>query len=941
LPDWREEIARRLSSLKLDSTREIEIIEELSQHLEDRYLELVSGGATDDDARRDVLMELNYENLLAQGLLGVVREAPQEPAVPGDSGHNFIASRWQDLRYALRQFQRNPGFALVAIITLGLGIGASTAIFSVIDNVLIEPFPYKDAGHIIYPRVHGLTQGPDEGRQGFSSDELLAFVRENRSLDGVIGTTDDPVLYKHGAGVEWLYGADMTPGSFEFFGMPALYGRVLQPADYKPGAPPVFVLRYKAWKARFNGDPKALNKIVVLNGTARTLVGIMPPRFGWYDADVWIPKTPHPGMSIGFAGLPERWFILGRLKHGVSVAQASADLTGIVNPLAKLRPQDYPAQFQMFAVPFGHSGVGHLESTLYTVLAAVGLLLLIACVNVANLMLARAASREKEFALRAVLGAGQARLVRLLLVESLVLAIGGAALGVLIAWGALKFIVATMPSDSIPAESVIGLNAPVLAFTLMLAVLTPLVFGLAPALQAGRRDLNDPLRDMGRGVVGGFRTARLRNAAVVVEVAVSLTLLIGSGLLMRSFLALRKVNLGLQADHVFKTTLLLPSDRYKTAEQVSAFVRPVLERVKAIPGVTDAAASSSVPPNDSRDSKIEISGKSPEKQWRAQVQDVSETYFRVLRIPFEMGRGFTETEIDDARKVAVVNRKFVSIYLSGEDPIGRRVKLVELENVADSLREPSFEIVGVVDDVSNQGAPGYGRGGLQAPIEPQVWVPYTVTGSGERSLIVRSVQMPMSIMEDVQQAVWATDPGVALMYPDALEQMISRRWYAGPRFALLMMMIFGGVGLVLVTVGVYSVLEYTTAQKTHEIGIRMALGAERGNVLRLIVIDGLRLVLAGVAVGLVMSLLLGRAVEAELWPGVKPYDPATLASTVLLLLATGALACWIPARRAARVDPMVALRYEWRETRERGPMAKFEPTGRNCRRPRARLMTSG
>jgi putative ABC transport system permease protein len=910
MPDWSMEISRRLSSLNLESAHEVEIVEEVSQHLDDRYHELISGGVKEEDARRAVLMELNDGEMFAQERPGVVREARREPAGHGNDGQGFVASLGQDLRYALRQIQRNPGFALVAILTLGLGIGASTAIFSVIDNVLLEPFPYKDAGHIIYPRVHGAAQGPDEGRQGFSSDELLAFAGENHSLDGVIGTTDDPVLYKHGAGVEWLYGADMTPGSFEFFGMPALYGRVIKPADYKPGAPPVFVLRYKAWKSHFNGDPNVLNKVFVLNGTARTLVGIMPPRFGWYDADVWIPKTPHPGMSIGFAGLPERWFILGRLKHGVSVEQASADLTGIVNPLAKLRPQDYPTQFQLFAVPFGHSGGEHLESTLYTVLAAVGLLLLIACVNVANLMLARATSREKEFALRAALGAGQARLMRLLLAESLVLAIGGATLGVLIAWGGLKFIVATMPPDSIPAESVIGLNAQVLAFTLLLAVLTPLIFGLAPALQAARRDLNDPLRDMGRGVIGGFRTARLRDAAVVVEVAVSLTLLVGAGLLMHSFLALRAVNLGLQADHVFKTTLLLPPDRYKTAEQVSAFVRPVLERVKAIPGVTDAAESSSVPPNNSRDSKIEISGKSPEKQWRAQVQNVSETYFRALRIPFEMGRGFTEAEISGARKVAVVNRKFVSTYLSSEDPIGRRVKLVELEGIADSLREPSFEIVGVVDDVSNQGAPGYGRGGLQAPIEPQVWVPYTVTGSGERSLLVRSVQTPMSVMEEVQQAIWATDPGVALMYPDALDQMISRRWYAGPRFALLMMMIFGGVGLILVTVGVYSVLAYTTAQRTHEIGVRMALGAERANVLRLVIIEGLRLVLAGVGVGLVVSLLLGRAVEALLWPGVKPYDPVTLASTVVLLLATGVLACWIPARRAARVDPMVALRYE-------------------------------
>jgi putative ABC transport system permease protein len=292
------------------------------------------------------------------------------------------------------------------------------------------------------------------------------------------------------------------------------------------------------------------------------------------------------------------------------------------------------------------------------------------------------------------------------------------------------------------------------------------------------------------------------------------------------------------------------------------------------------------------------------------VQNVSETYFGVLRIAFEMGRGFTESEVNDARKVAVVNQKFVSTYLAGEDPIGRRVKLVGLKSAADSLGEPSFEIVGVVGDVANQGSGGYGSGGLRTPIQPQVWVPYTVTGSGLQVLVVRSQQSPMALMNEVQQAVWATDPGVALVYPDALEHAISQGLYAGPRFTLLLMIIFGCVGLLLVTVGVYSVLAYTTAQRTHEIGVRMALGAERANVLRLVILEGLRLVLAGVAVGLVVSLLLGRAVEAQLWPGVKPYDPATLASTVFLLLATGVLACWIPARRAARVDPMVALRYE-------------------------------
>ena len=815
----------------------------------------------------------------------------------------------RDLRYALRSLGRSRAFAAVAIVTLGLGIGASTAIFSVIDNVLLDPFPYKNAGRFVFPRIHGTTQAPEEGRQGYTSNELLEFARHNHVFDAVIGTSDDPVLYKRGKGVEFLDGADVTPGAFEFFGMRALYGRVLQPADYQPGAAPVFVMRYKIWKTRFNGDPGVLNKPFVLNGAARTLVGIMPPRFGWYDAALWIPKKPRPGVPAAY-GLPADWFLLGRLKPGVSRAHTAADLAVIAHHLAKIHPQDYPAHFQVLIKALNDSVVAGFESELYTVLAAVGLLLLIGCANVANLMLARATAREKEFALRAVFGAGRARLLRLLLVESLVLAMGGAALGILIAWGGLKLIVATMPPDLIPSESVIGLNAAVMAFTVVLAVLTALIFGLAPALQVARRDLNDPLRESGRGMIGGFRAGRMRDTVVVLEVAVSLTLLVSAGLMMRSFVALQRVNLGLRAEHVFVTQLLLPPNRYKTVPQISRFFQPLLARLKAVPGVADAAESSSFPPYGGDDSKIEISGKSPIEAWQAQVQTVSEGYFRVLRSPLNMGRAFSETEINRARKVAVVNQTFVSTYLHSDDPIGRRVKLTGLESLADPVRDPWFEIVGVVSDVANQGPPQYGGAGLRAPVEPEVWVPYTVTRSGLQILVVRSKQTPMALLHDVQQAVWATDSGVALIGSGALKDAIEQVLYVGPRFALVLMTIFGCVGLILVTVGVYSVLAYATAQKTHEIGIRMALGAESGHVLRLVVGTGLQLVAAGVAIGLIVSLLLGRVMEAELWRGVKPYDPVTLASMALLLLAIGALACWIPARRAARVDPMVTLRYE-------------------------------
>jgi len=395
----------------------------------------------------------------------------------------------------------------------------------------------------------------------------------------------------------------------------------------------------------------------------------------------------------------------------------------------------------------------------------------------------------------------------------------------------------------------------------------------------------------------------------VMEVAVSVTLLVGAGLVMRSFVALRELHLGLQADHVLQALLPLPESRYKTAAQVSGFFQPLLARLKALPGVVDATESSALPPYGGEDSKIEISGRPHQDEWHALFQGISEGYFRVLRIPFKGGRGFSNAEITDARKLAVVNETFVSTYLHGENPVGQRVKLMQVETLADPARDQWFEIVGVVGDVTNQYSFGSAQG-LQAPIAPAVWVPYTVTGSEVQVLMVRSQQTPMALMNDVRQAVWATDSGVALAFPGALEDRVNERLYAGPRFAFLLMAIFGCLGLTLVTIGVYSVLAYATARKTQEIGVRMALGAERADVLRLVIRAGLRLVTAGIAIGLLVSVLLGRAIEAELAYGVKSYDPLTLAGTTLLLVVTGALACWIPARRAARVDPMVALRYE-------------------------------
>ena len=815
-----------------------------------------------------------------------------------------IEGAWHDLRYALRTLWRNRAFTAVSIATLGLGIGAATAIFSVIDNVLLAPFPEKGAERMVFARVQN-QQSQEGGRQGYTAREFLEFAENSRMLDGIVAAFGDVVRYKHGEGTERLDAALVTPGTFEFFGMPALHGRVMQPSDYEPGAAPVFVMRHKTWMARFGGDPSILDTTFVLDGTARTLVGIMPPRFGWYGADVFIPEKLTRGADTGSADSPPYWFLVGKLKPGVSTQQAEADLTAIAVRLAESHPQDYPAQFSVRVRTLLDSVVGRyrpFQALLYTVLAAVGLLLLIACSNVANLMLSRATAREKEFALRAVLGAGRRRLVRLLMVESLALALAGAVLGVVVAWGGLKALVAAMPPNLVPSESVITLDAPVLTFALCVAVLTTLVFGLAPALHAARRDVNDPLRDSGRGVAGGFRGRRLRDALVVMEVALSLTLLIGAGLLMRSFVAQRQADLGVRADHVFRTSLVLPEDRYKTAEQTARFLEPLLARLQALPGVVDAAASSSIPPYGGAESRIEIAGETHADEWQSLFQYVSEEYFRVLRIELREGRVFSEADIDDARKVAVVNETFARKYLSGESPIGRRVRLGKLETAAGVGHDAWFEIVGVVADLRNRGP--------QVTIEPEVWIPHTITGGSEANvLMVRTAHDPGTMLNAVRQEVWAADSAVALAIPGTLEDYISDALYAGPRFGFLVMTVFGCIGLVLVMVGVYSVLAYSTTQKTHEIGIRMALGAEGSAVLGMVVKAGLRLVVAGVVVGIAVSLVLVRVIEAQL-AGVTAYDPATLAATTLLLTITAGIACWIPARRAARVDPIVALRYE-------------------------------
>jgi putative ABC transport system permease protein len=811
----------------------------------------------------------------------------------------MMESLGSDLRFGARTLWKSRAFSAIAIITLALGVGASTAIFSVIDNILLEPFPYPQAQRLMSLEIHNTDESNPGGRGAFSDAEFLDYSTQNHVFDSAIAMAQEDVLYTSGEGTERFVGMLISPNTFEFLGVQPLLGRAAQPADYQPGAPPTFVLRYKTWVSRFSSDPSILNKTFTLNGEARTLVGIMPPRFAWGDADMWIPQTPVRGETSN--GFPRFWFMLGRLKAGVTKDQGAADFAVLAKQQATLHPADYPTHFSVQLSSLADGVVGQFRATLFIVLAAVGLLLLIGCGNVANLLLARATTREKEFAVRAALGAGRRRLIQQLLVESMLLAIGGALLGSLLAWAGLKGLIAIIPPNIVPAESVIRMNGRVLLFTLAVSMLTALIFGLAPALQASRRNLNDSLRDSSKGTSGGSSHANIRNAVIVFEVALSLTLLIGAGLLMRSFAALHEVKLGLRPDHILVARLPLPQDRYKTAPQVAGFFRPLLQRLNSLPGVVSATETSTLPPYGGIPSDIEVPGKVHTEKWSSLFQLCSEQYFTVLRIQFRRGRGFTESEVNNARKLAVINQTFQRKYFGDEDPIGKRIHILQLEKFPDAQPDAWYEVIGIVDDVKNHG--------LQDPIEPETWVPYTVTGSAQRGVLVRTAGDPLLMMNTVRQEIWGTDRSVALTLTGTMEDFINSFSYSQPRFGFLLVTVFALVGVILVSIGVYSVIAYTTTRRTHEIGIRMALGADGGDVQRLVIRTGLRLVALGIVIGLCVSFVLARLIASQLW-GVSAHDPLTLVVVPFLLLIIGVLACWIPARRATHVSPVVALRYE-------------------------------
>ncbi|MBA3438661.1 MAG: ABC transporter permease [Pyrinomonadaceae bacterium] len=787
---------------------------------------------------------------------------------------------WQDLRYGLRMLFKNPGFTAVAVLALALGIGANTAIFSVVNAVLLRPLPYKDADRLVVTNL-SLPDYHDVERGNGVFDGMAVYAS---NLYNLIGTD----------GSEQVLGAIVSPDFFPLLGTPSL-GRTFSAAETGES---LAVISHDLWQRRFGGDAGALGKTLNLGGRPHTVVGVMPPEFQFPDSGFKLWVT----MGSAMAATPEQtenrslriFRVIAHLKSGVSLTQAQAD----VDRIANLLEQQYPDTNQGVSIRFVslyERMVGPVRPALLVLLGTVGFILLMACANVANLLLARTATREREIAIRAALGAGRWRVARQLLTESVLLSSLSGALGVVLAaWGI--DLLPHLGAGDIPRASSIRIDLPVLFFTLGASLLTGILFGLAPALQAAKINLNESLKEGGRGGAGGTRGRRLRGALVVTEVALSMVVLIGAGLLIKSFTRLLKADAGFVTENLL--TMNIEMSRYKEPQKRAALASQVVEQIEQIPGVQAVGGGTGLPPQTAqRGTSFEVEGLSaldPSVR-SAYFLAITPHYFRALGTPLIGGRSFNERDIETAPKVVIINRSLARRLFPTEDPVGRRIKLVNPD------QQPDWRmIVGVVGDIK--------YAGLDDPGEAAIYTPFAQTPFYWTYVMVRTTSSPLSVSTAIQKAVSSVDQNLIAARIQPMEQLISAS-VAQPRFNALLLSIFAGLALVLAAVGIYGVVSYGVAERTREIGIRMALGAREADVLKLVVGQGVVLSIIGVSLGLIGAVAVTRVTTSLLY-GVSATDPATFLMVSLLLIGVAALASFIPARRATKVDPMIALRYE-------------------------------
>lgn len=816
---------------------------------------------------------------------------------------------WQDVRYGVRMLARNPGLTAIAVLALALGVGANTAIFSVVNSVLLRPLPYKTAERLVslYGQNTNNAEANSTDKPPLSYPDFRDYKEQAQTLQYVAAYSQSgTVLTSGGDEPERVLGADVSAELFPMLGVEPFIGRVFTPEEDKAGAPPVVVLGYGLWQRRFGADKSIIGREIKFGARSATVIGVMPPDFKFpvqAERSDFFDSFTAATARASAASLESRDSrsntIVASLKPGATLQQAQAEIDAIARRLA----EQYPATnagWRARLISLHEDVTGDVRPALFVLLGAVLFVLLITCANVANLLLARASARHREMAIRTALGASRARIVRQLLTESLLLSFMGGVLGLLLALWGIDLLVAASPA-SLPRVAEINLDHRVLAFTLFVSAVTGIIFGIFPALASSKLDLNESLKEGGRGSMEGARRNRVRSLLVVSEIALSLILLIGAGLLIKSFLRLLDTDPGYTAARVLSVTLPLSRTKYPQPEQQSAYFQELINRARSLPGV-EAVGATNLLPLGLRDtfSTFDIEGRppaAPEAKTAARNYSITPDYFRVMSIPVRRGRAFTERDAKDAPPVIIINEAFAHRFFPNEEARGKRIIFEDETNQPLRPRE----IVGVVGNVRHEG--------LDEKEQPEYYVPFFQAPDRQMDLVVRSaISNPAALTVAVRGAIRSIDKDQLIWEVKTMDERVAKS-VAPRRFQMLLLGIFATLALLLASIGIYGVMNFTVTQRTHEIGIRLALGAQAKDVFRLVIGQGMTLALIGVVIGLLGALALTR-VMASLLYNVSALDPLIFAGIALLLACVALLACLIPARRATRVDPMIALRHE-------------------------------
>lgn len=812
--------------------------------------------------------------------------------------NQWLEQLLQDLRFGFRSLVAAPGFSVSAIVSLALGIGATTAIFSVIHGVILDPFPYAHP-ETLYSFYATL---PDKEfyYSPYTPDGYLEVQERTNAFSDLIGSTISDVSWTGAGDPQRLRGNFCTVNTFRVMGVKPLLGRYITPADGKPEAEAVAVLGYKFWMRQFNGNRAVIGRRLRLNDHVRTVVGVMPKRFMWRGADVYLPVV----FRMGQASEDVRYIaIMGRLRPGATKAQAATELNPVLTDQLTRETGERPKKLRVVLQDFYETFPSGIRQSLWILFAAVGVLLLIACANVSSLLLSRSAARSREMAVRLALGAGRFRIVRQLLTESTLIGLAAGAFGALLALASLHSILAIVPPDTIPDEAEVTLNLSVLVFTLVVSLATALVFGLAPALQAGRGGMTAALKGSGRGISGTFGEARIRNFFVVLEVALAMMLLISASLVVRTLLHVERVQVAAQPEKVLTMTIPLSDRRYPTKEKRDNFYNELLDRAAQIPGLKTVALNQSVHPFIYFGAEASVPGGKIASKTPIVVSQISARYPQLVSVRLLQGRLLTADDVRGERPLTVVNQKFASSFFPAGDAVGHSVKFIGMRPRTDPHPDLTCTIVGVVSDLPNVG--------LRRDTVSEAYLPYTLTGYQKMSatLLAEGASDPTSYVKPLEAQIHAIDPEQPVMEIRTLRQWLDLRGYSAPRFSVFLFGVFAGLGLLLAALGIFAVINFSVLRQTPEIGIRMALGAQRSLILRTIVGSGAKLLAVGAVLGILGSLGVTRFLRGMI-AGVSPFDPLSFGLVLVVIFVIGLLACLHPALRAARIDPMTALRHE-------------------------------